>query len=146
MFKERYELLKDTDEERMKMKTLMETSVIWRKVYLTGKGKQDIERESWLRKCMKLEDEINQQWLRIKGLEKDNKELKEVIDLFESKKVRVFEKGKFTDVMRQVVIKLHELKISTRSITPAIKIIMEDIPIHFSGPAALISADITRNL
>ena len=65
--------------------------------------------------------------MKIKKLEKNNKELREVIVLFESKEIRAFEKGKFTDVMRQVVMKLHELKTSTRSITPAIKIIIEGL-------------------
>ena len=75
----------------------------------------------------KPDDVIDDQWLKIKKLERENKALQEIIDSNEKNELQLFADGKFSDKMRQVVMKLHELKLNTRSIAPAIQVIAEEL-------------------
>ena len=73
------------------------------------------------------EEENDRQWLRIQELEKNNKELQELVDLIDEKKLSFSDRSKFSDELRQVIMKLHSLNLSTRSICPAIRTVVEGL-------------------
>ena len=72
-------------------------------------------------------EEGDEKWLRIRELGKSNKELEELLDSIDAKKLNSFENGRYMNDMRQVIIKLYSMNISTRNICPAIKAVLEDL-------------------
>ena len=99
---------------------------------MTKKRKLERKCSAWKGKAKQTESSkvdcvIDEQWLKIKELENENKALQEIIDSNEKNELQRFADGKFSDKMRQVVMKLHELKLNTRGIAPAIQIIAEEL-------------------
>ena len=75
----------------------------------------------------KKDDEIICQWLRIKELEKSNGDLQKIIEAVDDQRLELNDNGRFSNEIRQVVMKLHGLNLSSRSICPAIKRVLDGL-------------------
>ncbi len=80
------------------------------------------------------EQEIDRQWLRIRHLEQNNKNLlKNLLDLCEQEEIQTFEGGKYIVPLREVVLNLVKMNIGHRNIVPAIKVVIEKLTSHTIG-------------
>ena len=127
LMEEKDNALNEISQQEEKLNEILRKKRSLEKKCSDWKGKaKDVHGEN-KEKLEKRDDEIDEQWLRIRKLERENRDMRELIDTFEASEVATFEEGRYIDVIRNVIMKLHELKLSTRSIAPAIKIITEDL-------------------
>ena len=124
---ERDSLLSDVAIQSQKIAELMQdrrklqqTSSEWKVKATDSNSKQ---KEILQRK----DDEIIRQWLRIKELEKSNGDLQKIIEAVDDQRLELKDNGRFSNEIRQVVMKLHGLNLSSRSICPAIKTVLEGL-------------------
>ena len=124
---EKESLITKVDEKANEIDKLLKTKVRLQKRCSDWKGKA-IDREGKQEKQLEeKQEEIDRQWLRIRELEKSNKELEELLDSIDAKKLNSFDNGRYMNDIRQVIMKVHSMNISTRNICPAIKVVLEDL-------------------
>ena len=70
------------------------------------------------------QEEMDNQWLRIRHIEKDNIKLQNLLDLCE---IQTFEDGQYVLPIREVVLNLINMNIGHRNIVPAIQVVIDKL-------------------
>ena len=74
-----------------------------------------------------LEDEVKYLGGKVNSLVNENKELQELLSLLEDDNVVTFEDGRYTNDIREVIMKLLSLNVSMKKVNSVIKVVLEGL-------------------